>query len=211
MTKLGIDIDLADLFQITEDSYYNYSCRVNEVECLVTSLDQYQVVAPRGTEGGELISGLGFIDVIRDLRFYPWYDKRVGWSHAGFLKGAQGLVDKGLFGMLDKDQPILFTGHSLGGVISINMAAMLHAMDFNVSGVYIFGAPRTLMKSAVTRFLKTGIPIIEFSNRGDPIPDFPTRWWGYSHVNEQYTARKGRGYSIANNHLLKHYGENIYV
>ena len=211
MVDLGISITHKELFIITEDSYARYNCRVGEVECLLVETEDYQVVAPRGTEAGTLLSGLGFFDVIRDLRFFPWYDKRVGWSHAGFLKGAQGLVDKGLFGMLDRDKPIVLTGHSLGGAISINAAAILKSLDFNVVAVCTFGAPRTLMKSAAKRFNTVGIAIAEFSNAGDPIPDLPNSMWGYTHINEVHTPREAKGYSIFRNHRLEHYGESFDV
>jgi len=197
----------SELFKLASKSYHEVSCKVNEVECLVSTLDDIQVVAFRGTEGGDLISGGGVWDVLRDIRFIPWYDKRVGWSHAGFLKGARGVVDKGLYGMLDRDVPIDLTGHSLGGVLAINAAAILRAEGFNVRQVITFGAPRTLTAGSLKRYIKTGVHTIEYSNKGDPIPDFPSRWWGYRHVNEQYTSHKVNGYSIANNHLLEHYGK----
>jgi len=193
------------LLSISTQSYQIYSCKVREVECLVIQMDDFQVVAPRGTEGSELIGGQGWRDVIRDLRVIPWYDRRVGWSHAGFLKGARGLVDKGLYGMLKREIPIVFTGHSLGGAIAINAAKILDAEGFNIDSVVTFGAPRTLTKGAVKNFQNSGIEIVEYSNRGDPIPDVPFRWWGYRHINEVHTSRDPDGYSALKNHLIEFY------
>ena len=203
----GLHLQASQLLHLAALSYDRHTCRVNGVECLVTDLAGYQVVSFRGTEARKLITGGGWIDVLRDLRTIPWYDKRVGWSHAGFLKGAQGVVDKSLFGLLKRDRPIIFTGHSLGGALSINAAAILQSEGFKVSAVVTFGAPRTLTKGASKRFSSSGINIWEFSNKGDPVPDVPFRWWGYRHVREVHTKREANGYSIRNNHLINSYKE----
>jgi len=205
---LPIPIEIA--LQFAEDSYNEYTLRVAEVECLVTEWREYQIVIPRGTEGSGLISEGGWVDLLRDLRTFPWYSSRLGgFSHAGFFKGARGIVDKGLFGLLKRDKPLLFIGHSLGGSIAVNCAGLLDAEGFNVQGVITFGAPRTFTKGTMKKFLKKGIPIWEFSNPGDPIPDVPFRWWRYRHGNEILTSRKADGYSISKNHLLPFYWEGI--
>ncbi len=194
------------LLKLSATSYDELSCKIDDNECLVTYIADYQIVAFRGTEASKLISGSGWRDVLRDIRLCPWYDKRVGWSHSGFLKGARALVDHGLQGFLRKDKPIILTGHSLGGVLAINSAMMLHAMGFKIEAVVTFGAPRTLLRGAVRRFIESGIPISEYSNPGDPVPDHPFRLWGYRHVNEIMTDRKHESFFI-NNHLIDRYLE----
>lgn len=206
MNKLEVSVLLIEAAK----SYKTYTHKVAEVECNLSIIDNIQVVSFRGTEASGLISEGGWRDVIRDLRTFPWYDRRVGWSHAGFLKGAQGIVDKALFGALRRELPIVIDGHSLGGSLGINAAAILNAEGFNVTQVVTFGAPRTLLKSSAKRLAKSGISIIEYSNPGDPIPDMPFRWWGYRHVNEVHTSRPAQGYSIAKNHMLEHYSKLQY-
>lgn len=204
-----MDFTLEDAIKIIEDGTRDHTFRVNEVEGLFRQYGGTQVVAFRGTEFDKFFSGWGWRDVLRDLRAIPWYDKRVGWSHAGFLKGARGAVDRGLFGFLRKSEPVVLLGHSLGGALAINAAAMLKNTGFNVESVTTFGAPRTLTKSARKKYIKLRIPTSQYTNRGDPIPDIPCRWWGYRHVNEVKTGRPPNGYSILRNHMLAHYREAI--
>lgn len=209
MHDLPFPVDV--FLKIAEASYLDSTLCVGEIECLVTSMHGYQIVAPRGTEAGALLSGHGWRDVVRDVRFMPWYDKRVGWSHAGFLKGARGIVDKGLFGLLRRELPIIFVGHSLGGAIALNAAAMLHAEGFDAHHVVTFGSPRSFKKGTAKRFKDTGINVVQYSNDGDPITDVPFRWWRFRHVNEVATSRKTNTYSISDNHLLPAYVDALSI
>ena len=204
----GLPIPLEVVYEFCEDSYEESSLCVGEIECLVSWCNGYQIVVPRGTEFSGFFDQGGWQDTLRDLRAFPWYSKRLGgWSHAGFLKGARGIVDKGLFGTLSREAPIIFMGHSLGGAVAINAAGLLSAEGFNVAGVITLGAPRTLTRSGAKTFKKRGIPVWEFSNPGDPVPDVPFKWWGYRHVNEIETTRGADGYSILHNHMLPFYKE----
>lgn len=205
----NLPIPLYDVIRLIEDSYNNYTICVNEVECLVVEFHIYQVVIPRGTEFDKFISGGGWLDVIRDLRAIPWPSRLLrGWSHAGFLKGAKGVVNKGLFGLLRRDKPIIVLGHSLGGSLGQNIAYLLAAEDFYIKAVITIGSPRTFTKGTARRLKERfKFPVYEFSNPGDPIPDVPFRFWGYRHINEIQTNRKAIGYSIKNNHLLPAYAQ----
>ena len=202
---------------LVDRSYDERTIRVNEVECLVVPVDGIQCVIPRGTEFSAFIGGGGWRDVLRDIRFIIWKDRRVGWSHAGFVKGAAGIVDKGLFGVLDRNKPIAFYGHSLGGALAINAAKMLHWHGFNVIEVVTFGAPRTLTKGSVKAFKHTGIPITEYSNDGDPIVSLPIKGFvfKYRHINEVATEWESEhgplrfASRIKANHLLPSYKEAL--
>lgn len=204
---MKLPITLGAALYWMEKSYEDHNIKVAEVECLVDNHDMYQVVIPRGTEFSGFFDEGGWRDVIRDLRTIPWRSKTIGgWSHAGFYKGARGIVEKGLFGLLRKDVPTLFMGHSLGGALALNAAALLHKQGFNVAGVLTFGVPRTFTKGTAKK-IKKMFPVWEFSNPGDPVPDVPFRFWRYRHINEIYTDRERDGYSISNNHMMEHYAE----
>lgn len=199
-------IPIASALKLSGDAYECVTLRVDGCEAYCTTFGDTQVVAFRGTEAGNLITGGGWKDVLRDMRAFPWWSARVGWSHSGFLKGARGVVDCGLFGILRRDIPVVLVGHSLGGALSINAAAMLHTMGFNVVGVMTFGSPRTFTKGTADKW-RQRLPIWEFSNAGDPIPDVPFKFFGYRHVNEIPTSRKADGYSILKNHMIDFYYE----
>jgi len=198
----------SEIIILMERSVNELTIKINDIECLVVYAQGYQHVIPRPTEADGLISKEGWKDVLRDLRAMPWYSSRLhGWSHAGFLKGATKLVDHGLQGFLRKDVKTFFWGHSLGGSLSQNCAALLCDMGFTIGGVITLGAPRTFTRGTAKRVKRLGYPIWEFSNAGDPIPDVPLRIWGYRHMNEIKTDRKRDGYSIKKNHSLTFYRE----
>lgn len=100
----------ADLCALVEQAYERQTGVIHEVEYHLLQFARFQVLIFRGTEGGKFLSGSGWRDVIRDIRILPWYDKRCGWCHAGFLKGARGVVSR----LQLKDKPIILSGHSLG-------------------------------------------------------------------------------------------------
>ena len=98
-------------------------------------------------------------------------------------------------------------GHSLGGALALNLAALLDSNGYDVAGVTTLGSPRTFTKGTAKDFKARGIPVVQYSNPGDPVPDVPMRWWGYRHVNEVFTDRLSDGYSISGNHMIEHYEE----
>ena len=200
-----------ELFKIADRSHTKHTYTLREVECYVHQTDDYQVVAFRGTEASLFFSGGGWRDVIRDLRVIPWHDKRVGWAHSGFLKGARGIVDTYLVKELDKNKPTYLTGHSLGGALAVVAAKLMHEEGFNVCGTRAFGAPRSLLKSSLESYRAANIDTIEYSNLGDPIPDIPLGLFSFKHVNEVLTPRRRNGYSVIRNHMMSHYKESFDV
>jgi len=206
-------IPIKDALRLVARGYKEKSIRVAEVECLVTDYFSYQVVIPRGTEFGGFFSDGGWLDVLRDIRTFPWYSRKLGGcSHSGFYKGARGIVYKGLFGLLRREKPILFLGHSLGGALALNAAALLEKEGFEVAGVITFGSPRTFTRGLAKKInRKRNYPVWQFKNPEDTITKLPLKWWGFAHLNPMLTDRepKGKGFidGIKCNHMLPHYME----
>lgn len=163
-------------------SYRRKDICVGNCEAIVESTPFRQIVACRGTSD--------VWDMIRNIRAVPWYVGRVGWSHAGFVKGARGLVDRGLYGVLRKKTPIILTGHSLGGALALNAAAILKDQGFNVEAVITFGAPRTWRKSTIKRW-KGKFEVVQYINEGDFVDNLPSRWTGWRHANITETGHGG--------------------
>ncbi len=128
------------LAQICKDSYSQVVFNVNECEVIIKYFDNVQVVAFRGTEAGALFAGSDWIDVLRDMRILPWYDKDCGWVHAGFLKGARPVADF-IADHLVMDLPVICTGHSLGGALALLAAVKLQAKGFVIKQWVGFGSP----------------------------------------------------------------------
>ena len=133
-----------DLARICERSYRDSTGCAGEVEYLITEHEGATVIAFRGTEATRWWSNGGWRDIIRDVRFMPWYDRRIGWAHSGFLKGAQTAIDQIL--EIDLAGPIYVTGHSLGAGIATCAAAILKAQGFDVREAVLFGTPRGITK-----------------------------------------------------------------
>jgi hypothetical protein len=202
-----LPIPISDALHFADDSYTEVTYCEKEVECWVEEFDSHTIVAYRGTEGSGIFSKGGWRDLTRDIRAFPWKDKRIGWCHAGFLKGARRVVDKHLMTMVSRAKPVIFIGHSLGGALSVISAILMKLAGFNVTGLITFGAPRALYKSAYRVAKSLKIPTWQFSNPGDPVADMPAKFLGCYHLLEIETDREARGYSIGNNHMMNRYYE----
>lgn len=119
---------------------------VKEIEFLLTTIKQYQVVAFRGTEhvakdedGVATFSNI--LDIVRDIRVAPYKCKTTGVvGHAGFLKGGEDVADVLEF-LVDKETPLILTGHSMGGAIAISASFILKARGYNIAETVAFGSP----------------------------------------------------------------------
>jgi len=155
------------------DSYHHVTINLGECEAMLEYHDDYTLVAFRGTECGSLFAGRGWVDVLRDLRLMPWYDKDCGWCHAGFLKGAKRSA-KFLDTVLNKERPVIFTGHSLGGALSLLCAAKMQAAGYGVSWVG-FGSPKAQHSKKTFGFSQ-----VNYRYRADVVPLMP-RFSVYRH------------------------------
>ena len=206
-----IRLTMQDALNIVHEGYAHHDFRLNEVEGIVCDFGNLQCVDFRGTEFTGALENGGIWDIIRDARTLPWHDKRVGWSHAGFLKGARVAVDGYLNLALDLNRPVAFFGHSLGAGLAINAAAMMKNMGWNVVFMFGLGAPRTLRRRTQRKFEKLGIQTHLFANPGDPVDNVPPPWLGFRHAVElTRTARPGQGFpGISHNHMMPHYVEAL--
>lgn len=170
------------LLDAAERAYHHCTLSEGEVECWIENHDLFTVVAFRGTEASSLIGDGGWLDVVNDLRFIPWYDKRTGWAHSGFLKPVRRLLENKLFGKsyLGYDKPIFITGHSKGGAEALIASQILSAAYYPVAGVVTFGAPRVFLKSALWRF--DDLPVVQYRNKADLVTKVPLRGFGFRHV-----------------------------
>lgn len=161
---------------INREAYNKVSGRDNEVEYFIEEIDDTIIIAIRGTETNAT-------DFIRDIRLWPWYDKRVGWAHTGFLKGARVIEDEIIEEILGRgaNKAIYVSGHSLGGAIALLLGKILHYERFNVKEIVTFGAPRAVFGPSLGRFKH--LKVTQFRNGSDLVTTLPNALFGYVHVN----------------------------
>jgi len=207
---VSTSLEMLRLAQMCERAYAHHTGVVGEIEYLVED----RTVAIRGTETGLLLSGLGFLDVIRDLRILPWYDRRIGWAHAGMLKGARDLFDHLLWETeLLRDcvgdeppraakplfAPITITGHSLGAGVGLLLAHLVRAFGFPVRFVG-FGTPRCMISKPHPNVVAT-----YYRHGDDPFTEVP-RWWmgGYRPLPVVQLGYED-GLERRGDHAMRHY------
>lgn len=155
-----------ELAKICMESYKCLTLRVDGCEMLIRFKDGVTIIAFRGTDTFSIFHGSGIKDIIRDARILPWYDRDVGWAHRGFLLGGQKSAAI-LQDHLAKDMPLILTGHSLGGAVSLICALKLQAMGFYVKGWVGFGTPRCIF-SKTDKFDQ-----VNYRYRSDIVPLMP--------------------------------------
>ena len=143
------------------------------------SIDHDQgVIAFAGTQIQEVWKSDNWMDIIRDIRITPWYDRRTGWMHAGFLKGARAALEEM---DLDITKYWTLTGHSLGGALALAAGKILNHEGYDLQ-VVGFGAPRAFIGK---RRLKFNVKMFRYG--ADPIPLVPKVWMGgYMHPTMFY-------------------------
>jgi hypothetical protein len=157
-------------------------------EVVVASRKDATVVAFRGTEVDNTAKHrLGklnvLIDIATDLRGgsgLSTVERFGGKMHTGFMEAYSG-VDNRLQEALkrhqggDKNKPVLFTGHSLGGALAQIAATDAKEKGINVASVYTFGQPRIGDRAFSAHYKQLGLSSKTYRhvNQGDPVPRLP--------------------------------------
>jgi hypothetical protein len=126
----------------------------------------------RGTE-------FDFEDILRDIRGLPWWDRKLGFCHSGFLKGARKAFDKphslgGSFGdmLCVRNRSVTLGGHSLGGALALVFGAMMTSRGWPPNAIYAFGAPKVQYGRRVSKILEN-VPVFEFKHDSDIVTTVP--------------------------------------
>lgn len=135
-----------------------------------TQVGEYTVVAYRGTTlNGE--------DILRDIRFLPWWNSRVGTCPAGFLKGVANVIDKLIVDLAEiaRAGKLVLTGHSLGGTEGLITTGWLVDLGLIPAACVVFEPARSGFGQLMS--LLTRVPVVRWYHDGnDPVPDVP---WPY--------------------------------
>jgi len=166
-----------DLAALCSYSYKYRTYTIDECEVLLLKRGNTQLIIPRGTEAAEvrfIFKEGGWLDILRDIRVFPWYDKDFGWGHAGFIKGGREIADF-LEDKLSKDVPIILIGHSMGASLSLVVMAKLLAKGFKVIERVGFAEPKSQLSKRTW-----GVKQTIYRYRSDIVPLMP-RYTPYRH------------------------------
>jgi triacylglycerol lipase len=135
----------------------------HDIRAVVTESDGDLVVAVRGT----VISSIE--NWLTDFDAAPSYHVSIGWAPRGFLDSALKLLP--LIGPHIAGRRVYLTGHSLGGAVTILLAAML-ARTGRAPIAYAAFEPARSGLAGVAASL-TDVPgyVCRFGN--DPVPELP--------------------------------------
>ena len=167
--------------QVCADTYdqaaqWDHFWAIEDVLVSHRSIDGLNVFAFRGSQTA--------VDWLRDAEGWPMWHDRLGFVHAGVLRGLDAVYEaiKGAAGERNA-----FVGHSLGGA-----RARVHAAHFVMSGYpveecHVFGSPRPAFANLRRIIEKSGMKHLSWRNRNDPVPLVPALLPYWEHT-EAYGA-----------------------
>ena len=143
------------------------------------------VVACRGTEAND------WNDIRADLKVWKVVAETVGKVHGGFKDEVDHLWPALEVALRENENPLHFTGHSLGGAMAQICAGrcQLSEIDSEPAEVQTFGSPRVGNKRYITHY---DIRKIRWVNNNDFVTRFPPALFGYRHTGlEMYIDGDG--------------------
>lgn len=134
----------------------------------------------RGTE-------INVEDIKKDFDYKKEYMEHVGMVHAGFLNALKEVSEEILRTLQNhKGKKIYIAGHSLGGALALLFGLLLHTKNIPFSGIYTFGQPRVLSRTAA-KYIENQIEkdkILRFINNKDIVARVPLHIQGFGHIGQ---------------------------
>lgn len=194
-------------------SYELYTFRSGDVEVAYHYSDDAHIFAIRGTEISKFFSGGGWMDMLRNIAWWPKSVDAIE-AHAGFAHGWNEIKDdiKAYVVARDPSKPIVLTGHSAGGAIALVGAYKLLCDGFDVKSCVTFGAPRVLEQHDMQIDVLGQLSriVTQYQIDKDPIPGM-LKWTKYEHINSVFigpgiTGERAPWYK----RRMKHHGVEKY-
>lgn len=159
------DLDLCLLCNKTYSSSASLPIPKSGVYVCTTQVRDGIVVAFRGsiTEQDWLRDGE---TIPRQARNHP----QLGYCHDGFLSAGESIVNEVVKAV--GNQPLIITGHSLGGAEAVAVGALLTLMKKPIAKIVTFGAPRVGMWEFV-KVMNAVRALRQYRRGNDPVPMVP--------------------------------------
>ncbi|MFC6633118.1 lipase family protein [Microbulbifer taiwanensis] len=155
-----------------------------------------QIVTIRGTAN--------FSNAREDAEYVQSRNTRLGiYVHSGFDEDAMQVFDT-LAPRLDKSQPIILTGHSLGAAISTLLMMYLHEEGFSLGASINFGQPKVTNHKGVEKY--AFLPLLRVVDENDLVPLVPPNdlinaiHGGYQHLGPELMLLEGEYYVYQDAH-----------
>ncbi len=148
------------------DVYIGYAHSSNIKYFILTSKKNVtQYISIQGTKN--------FKNIILDMELLKRNDSKIGiYLHRGFEKAAyevfKDIIQKNV---IKKNCNIMFTGHSLGGAISVILAMYLKEEGYTIKKIITFGQPKITNLEGVNKC--NDLPILRIVNLNDEITYLP--------------------------------------
>lgn len=149
---------------VTIDSFAKVYASNEDVAGLAL-IDGVQYVAFAGTE-----NVMGWLD---DFDVLPYYHPRLGNLEKGFYRNIPDFVGQ-ITPDLDRELPVVVTGHSRGAAMAAIFAAELALLAISMKGVHavLFACPRPGYQRFAD-FMRANIDGASYRNGPDPVPEVP--------------------------------------
>lgn len=135
------------------------------VRAMDATLGDWRVISYEGTTKDGL-------QILRDIRFVPWWDRHAGFGPVGFVKGVFTVIEDLVADCIDdaKAGKLIIVGHSLGGSLALRTAGHFRALGYKVPVFAIEPARCCLRKLGK---LLSDVPVFISVDANDPVPDVP--------------------------------------
>ncbi|CAM9644049.1 unnamed protein product [Chrysoparadoxa australica] len=169
-------------------SVINTYCKGSEI--VTRDLDglKQRYFVHRGEKGGEKVQTLAIRGTVNKTNWASNLDLKKIWDietkcylHAGFKRVADAVLEDVEEGkLLQRDEPILLVGHSLGGSVAAALAIKLQNRGYTVRKCVTFGAARITDDQGAK--LHSSVPLLRVTHEHDAVPVLPRG--SYQHFGE---------------------------
>lgn len=129
--------------------------------------------------------------------------------HRGFFGNAHRLLPL-VLSKVDINQPLIFTGHSLGGATAVVLGAIMKEWGYNVQEIITFGCPRVGNKEFSDYYVSLSISTTHYVNGSDIVPVTPPWLLGFRDVpGVRISLPNKKWFRIISDHRISNYSKHF--